>query len=142
MPSGMTVEPADALTKRHAFVQVAQGSSTIPDGIYQFSIWHGTDTYTVDLHQTVTGLEDGTYTFKAYFTRGDGFTDVQMFARDCGGPDLEPMPVPLTDASQWLNVELTGIEVTGGSCDVGLSIGANPANWLNADLFTFEKEAE
>lgn len=139
---GWTVDPTDALTKRHAFVQLAQGTATVPDGSYQFSTWHMTDAYTVELHQTITGIEDGTYTFKAYFSRGDGFNSVFMFARNCGGTDPEPVPVPLTDASQWLNVEVTGIEVVGGSCDVGLSLDANPANWLNADLFTFEKEAE
>jgi hypothetical protein len=140
---GWTVEPTDALTKRHAFVQLAQGTATVPDGAYQFSTWHMTDTYTVEVHQVITGIEDGIYTFKAYFSRGDGFNAVTLFARNCGGTvEPEPVPVPLTDASQWLNVEVAGIEVVGGSCDVGLSIDSNPANWLNADLFTFEKEAE
>jgi hypothetical protein len=140
---GWTVEPTDALTKRHAFVQVPQGTATVPDGGYEFSTWHMTDAFAVEVSQTITGLEDGTYTFKGYFSRGDGFNSVSIFARNCGGEvDPEPVAVPLTDPSQWLNVELTGIEVLGGSCDVGLSIDSNPTNWLNADLFTFEKEAE
>ncbi len=139
---GWTVEPAEALTKRHAFVQLPQGTATVPDGNYEFSTWHMTDTFTVEIHQTVTGLEDGTYTFKAYFSRGDGFNAVSMFARNCGGTEVEPVDVPLTDPSQWLNVEVKGIEVVGGSCDVGLSIDSNPTNWLNADLFTFEKTSE
>ena len=138
---GWTVEPTEALTKRHAFVQLPQGTATVPDGAYEFSTWHMTDAVTGEIYQTVTGLEDGTYTFKGYFSRGDGFNSVSMFARNCGGTDPEPVPVPLTDPSQWLNVEVTGIEVTGGSCDVGLSIDSNPANWLNADQFTFAKEA-
>lgn len=139
---GWTVEPTEALTKRHAFVQLPQGTATAPDGAYQFSTWHMTDTFTVEIHQTITGLEDGTYTFKGYFSRGDGFNAVSIFARNCGETDPEPVPVPLTDPSQWLSVELTGIEVVGGSCDVGLTIDSNPANWLNADLFSFEREAE
>lgn len=139
---GWTVEPSDALTKRHAFVQVAQGTATVPDGAYEFSTWHMSDSFAVEIHQTIRGLEDGTYTFKGYFSRGDGFNAVSMFARHCGGADPEPVPVPLTDPSQWLNVEVTGIEVVGGSCEVGLSIDSNPTNWLNADLFTFEKEVE
>jgi hypothetical protein len=139
---GWTVEPTDALTKRHAFVQPPQGTATVPDGNYEFSTWHMTDAFVVELHQTVTGLEDGTYTFKGYFSRGDGFNAVTMFARNCGGVDPEPVPVPLTDPSQWLNVEVTGIEVVGGSCDVGLRIDSNPVNWLNADLFSLEKAAE
>lgn len=139
---GWTVDPSDALTKRYAFVQVAQGSATVPDGAYQFSTWHMTDAFAVDLHQTITGLEDGVYTFQGYFARGDGFNSVTIWARDCGGTDPAPVQVPLTDASQWLNVEVTGIEVIGGSCEVGLSIDSNPTNWLNADFFSFEKEGE
>ncbi|HYP87298.1 MAG TPA: hypothetical protein VEQ59_04080, partial [Polyangiaceae bacterium] len=137
---GWTVEPSEALTKRHAFVQLPQGTATVPDGGYEFSTWHMTDTFTVELFQTVTGLEDGTYTFQGYFSRGDGFNSVALFARNCGGDDPEPVVVPLTDPAQWLNVELTGIEVTGGSCEVGLSIDSNPTNWLNADDFTLVKE--
>jgi len=137
---GWTVEPTEALTKRHAFVQLPQGTATVPDGGYEFSTWHMTDTFAVSLSQTVTGLEDGTYTFQGYFSRGDGFTSVTLFARNCGGDDPEPIPVPLTDPSQWLNVELTGIEVSGGSCEVGLSIESNPNNWLNADDFSLVKD--
>jgi hypothetical protein len=34
------------------------------------------------------------------------------------------------------------IEVVGGSCEVGLHIESQPKEWMNADLFTFEKDAE
>jgi len=139
--SGWQVAPSDALAKKYAFVQYPQGAGTVPDGTYEFSIWHKTDTYTVELHQTIKGLEDGTYTFKGYFSRG-ALLGASLFARNCGGVAPEPIPVPLTDPSQWLAVSLTGIEVSGGSCEVGLSIEATAENWLNADLFSFEKDPE
>jgi hypothetical protein len=139
--SGWTVEPEDALSKRHAFVQYAQGASSVPDGTYQFSTWHMTDVYTVDLFQVITGLEDGTYVFKAYFSRG-AQNAVTLYARNCGGADPDPVDVPITSGTEWLPVSVAGIEVSGGSCEVGLSIDSNQENWLNADLFTFEKDSE
>lgn len=139
--SGWQVEPAEALTKKYAFVQWPQGAGSVPDGTYEFSTWHKTDTFTVELHQTIKGLADGTYTFKGYFSRG-ALNAASMFARNCGGVDPEPVPVPLTDPSQWLAVSLSGIEVSGGSCEVGLHIESTAENWLNADLFSFEKEPE
>lgn len=139
--SGWQVEPAEALTKKYAFVQWPQGAGSVPDGQYEFSTWHKTDTFTVELFQTLKGLEDGTYTFKGYFSRG-ALNAASMFARNCGDVDPEPVPVPLTDPSQWLAVSLTGIAVSGGSCEVGLRIDSSAENWLNADLFSFEKEPE
>jgi hypothetical protein len=50
------------------------------------------------------------------------------------------VPIPLTEPTQWLDVEVTGIEVVGGSCEVGIAIDSKATNWLNADLFTFQKE--
>lgn len=139
---GWSVTPSQALTKRYIFVQLPQGTATVPDGNYELSTWHLEDAFSLEIFQTITGLEDGTYTFKGYFSRGDGFNSVTMFARDCGGADVEPVPVPVTDPSQWLNVELMDIEVVGGSCLVGLAIDSNATNWLNADFFSFEKQEE
>jgi hypothetical protein len=139
---GWTVEPADALIKKHAYVQWPVGGASVPDGNYELSTWHMTDMFSVEVYQTIMGLEDGTYTFKGYFSRGDGFNSTQMFARNCGGAEVEPVPVPLTEPTQWLAVPMTGIEVVGGSCEVGVLIDSNANNWLNADLFSFEKETQ
>jgi hypothetical protein len=138
---GWTVEPADALSKRHAFVQYPPGASSVPDGTYEFSTWHMTDVYTVTLYQTITGLEDGTYTFKGYFSRGAQNAAV-LFARNCGGTDPDPVDIPITAGTEWVAVSVTGIEVSGGSCEVGLGLDSQQENWLNADLFSFEKETE
>jgi hypothetical protein len=135
---GWTVEPSDALTKKHAFVQWPVGGGSVPHGNYEFSTWHGTDAFAVEAYQKIEGLADGKYTFKGYFSRGDGFNDVHLFARHCGGAEAEPVPIPLTEPTQWLAVEMNGIDVVGGSCEVGMVIDSNASNWLNADMFSFE----
>ena len=131
---GWTVEP----TTTFAFVQAPQGSDKNPDGAYEFSTWSQSASFTVDLYQNIKGLEDGTYTFKGYFS--SGLNNVSIFARNCGGAaDPEPVVVP---TQSWTPVELTGIEVVGGSCEVGVHIESTATQWMNADQFTFEKDAE
>jgi len=137
---GWTVDPADALSDRHAFVQPPTAGSSVPDGGYEFSTWHMTDKFVVDLHQTVTGIEDGTYVFKGYFNLGTGFNKVEAYATDCGGADPAPQAVVSNGATEWQAVSVTGIVVKGGECTVGVRIDSNPTNWLNADLFTFEPD--
>jgi hypothetical protein len=138
--SGWTVTPSDALSARHVYVQPPTGTINVPDGAYQLSTWHMTDTFEVEIFQTISGLEDGTYIFKGYFSLGVGLNGAQMFARNCGGAEVVPLDLePITMSFEMR--QITGIEVVGGSCEVGIAIDSNPQNWLNADLFSFEKEA-
>jgi hypothetical protein len=131
---GWTVEPAGS----YAFVQLPQGTDKNPHGAYEFSTWSETKAYAVELYQKIKGLEDGTYTFQAYIASGQN--KVSMFARHCGGAtDPEPVVVPI---QAWTPVQVKDIEVVGGSCEVGLHIESQPKEWMNADLFTFEKDAE
>lgn len=131
---GWTVQPATTF----AFVQAPQGTDKNPDGAYEFSTWSQNESFTVELYQNIKGLEDGTYTFKGYFSSGPN--KVSMFARHCGGAAApEPVVIP---TQSWTPVELKGIEVVGGNCEVGLHIESMATQWMNADLFTFEKEAE
>jgi hypothetical protein len=131
---GWTVEPAGT----YAFVQLPQGTDKNPDGAYEFSTWHDTATFTVELYQNIKGLEDGKYTLKAYISSGPN--NVSLFARKCGGA-VEPDPV-VVPTQTWTPVEVKGIEVVGGSCEVGLHVESTARQWMNADLFTFEKDAD
>lgn len=137
--AGWTVQPASALTKKYIFVQWPVGSATVPDGNYELSTWHETEAYALEIFQTIKGLEDGTYSFKGYFTHGPNFNEISMFARNCGGEDPEPVPIVLASPSAWEAFAFEGIQVTGGSCEIGLTIDAQPNSWLNADEFSFER---
>ena len=132
--TGWTIEPPTTF----AFVQAPQGSDKNPDGAYEFSTWSQNEAFTVELYQTIKGLEDGTYTLKVYISSGPN--KVSLFARKCGGAvDPEPAVVP---TQTWTPVEVKGVEVVGGSCEVGLRVESQKTEWMNADLFTFEKDAE
>lgn len=139
---GWVVSPAKALMNppRYAFVQPPTSGASVPDGAYEFSTWHAEDAFTVDLHQTIEGLEDGTYVLKGYFNLGAGHNSVELYATDCGTEDPAPTPVLPAGDAVWSPVFLEGIEVEGGSCTIGVRIDSNKSNWLNADLFTFEPD--
>ncbi len=137
---GWTVVPASAISARHIYVEAPTGTVAAPDGVYQLASWHGTDKYEVTLSQQVDGLEDGTYTLQGYFMRGPGMS-VQMFARNCSPEDPAPVVIPATATSAFTPFTLSGVEVVGGSCEVGLEVSnAAPGQWMNADVITLTKE--
>jgi hypothetical protein len=138
---GWTVEPAKALMNppRYAYVQTATPGASVQDGVYEFSTWHGTDEFTVNLFQTIEGLKDGTYVFKGYFNFGGSHKSVKLYAKDCGGADPDPITILPAGPADWPPHSIENIEVEGGKCTVGVEISSNPEGWLNADLFTLER---
>lgn len=133
------VVPSTALADRHIYVQAPTGSVPTPDGVYELAFWHGTDSYQVTISQTVEGLEDGTYTLAGFFSRGAGL-QATLFARNCSGEDPDPLEIPATDPNSFTLFRLMGIEVSGGTCEVGVSVDAGPNHWMNVDLLTLTKE--
>jgi hypothetical protein len=132
--TGWVADPA-SVQGTYAFVQWPTTGATTVDGLNEVSTWSESTAFSVAIYQTVDGLSDGLYTFKGNFNFGAGHNAVYLFARRCGGDDRQ-LDVPPTLPSQWLEVELTDIDVVGGQCDVGFFVDANPSNWLNADLFS------
>lgn len=137
--SDWTVSPSSALTDRHLFVQPPTGTVLSPDGTYQLAFWHDTDTYEATISQEMSDLEEGTYELRAYFSRGVGPT-VTLFARDCSENDPEPLEIPVTDASSFTLFVIRDIEVTTDTCEVGLTVSAEPNHWVNVDHLTFSKK--
>lgn len=136
---GWDVVPSTALADRHVYVQTATGTVPTPDGIYELAFWHDTDTYQVTISQVVEDLEDGTYTLSGFFSRGPNL-QVALFARDCSEEDPEPRDIPVTDSNSFTVFRLTDIEVSGGRCEVGLTVEGGPGDWMNVDMLTLTKE--
>jgi hypothetical protein len=134
--TGWSVDPQTAIASRYVYTQAPSAGSTAVDGAMVLATWHATDEYTVLVFQNVTGLPDGNYTFTANFaslqSRG-----AYMFARNCGGTEQQLTIPTITD--QWFALSMP-ISVTGGSCEVGFSVHGVGGDWLNADMFTFEKD--
>jgi hypothetical protein len=135
--TGWTFAPPSA-EGTTAFVQ-----STM-DGIptatpYMLATYSQTTAFTVDVSQTITGLQDGQYTFEANFNCSV-LNQAYIYAKGCDGTTDGGMfrsDIPATSPTGWEGVTLYHITVTGGSCQVGLFVDSAPNQWLNAIEFRF-----
>jgi hypothetical protein len=73
------------------------------------------------LDQTITNMPNGTYALSVWI-KGTGTGS--LYAKGCGGADRS---VALSGSSTWSSVSLTGIAVSGGTCQIGASSTAGSA---------------
>jgi hypothetical protein len=120
---------------KDAYIQVPTGGASTVDGQYQLSTWSGTNAFTVRVYQVVSNLPDGTYTLSAWFQSGFN-NQAYLFSTGCGGP-AQSNNVPVTSPTGWVQITISSIAVTGGSCEVGVFVDASATDWLNVDAFSF-----
>jgi hypothetical protein len=85
------------------------------------------------------GLKPGTYRFSAWAMGGGGEPSVQLFARDCGGPERST-PVLNTGWPKWRAYSVPGIVVQGSECTLGLFVQGQAGQWGLLDDLSFEEE--
>ncbi|AMJ64047.1 DUF6443 domain-containing protein [Hymenobacter sp. PAMC 26628] len=97
---------------------------TYPDG--RTGDYHAThyqsQPYQAYTYQVVTGLPAGTYRLRAWVKTAGGQDAAYLQARDYGGPPRQT-PIAATPGGadgRWQPVEVAGIAVTGGRCEVGV----------------------
>lgn len=103
--------------------------------------WRAT-AYQVSTWQTVSPLPNGTYTFSMDVMRGTGLTLHYLFARGCkaGQPNEEvTKDTTAATADAYTTITLANIEVTSGSCQVGVHVAAEAGGWANLDNAVFTK---
>ncbi|RSK47042.1 glycosyl hydrolase 53 family protein [Hymenobacter rigui] len=96
---------------------------------YRLTHWLGS-AYQVSTYQVKTGLANGTYTLSAWVMNGGGQTACQLYAKNFGGPEKN-LTLPVTNT--WTQIQLPGIQVTNGQCEIGLWSDANAGNWCSLD---------
>ena len=95
--------------------------------------------YEVFTYQTITGLENGTYTLKAWVTSSGGQTYNWMEASGYGGSKLTKS---LPTTTSWQQLTLSNIQVTNGQCNVGFySKTAASSQWCTFDDVEFTRDA-
>jgi arabinogalactan endo-1,4-beta-galactosidase len=134
--TGWTVDPPSAVTSKYVYTQFPQGNGTTVDGSYELSVWHMTAEYEFSIYQVVKRLTPGIYSFKGSFSSQAG-REAYLFARNCGGTERQ-VSIPHV-SFEWFEIAIPDIEVTSSSCEVGFFVHNVGADWLNADMFTFEK---
>jgi hypothetical protein len=101
--------------------------------------WRAT-AYKVATLQTLDPLPNGTYSFSMEVERAANLNDQHLFARGCkaGEPDTEVTQA--TDAagsSGYTKITLSNIEVSSGSCTVGIYTDGPADGWANIDNAVF-----
>lgn len=136
--TGWMVDPTSAAISptRYVYTQPAASGGTTVDGTLELATWHLTDEYTLAVYQVVRGLRPGVYSFKGNFSSLRSRA-AYLFARNCGGPERQAVIV--TNSFPWFEVAIPDIEVSTPTCEVGFSVHNVGDDWVNADMFTFEK---
>ena len=105
-------------------------------GAYSFHYWNA-DAFTIDLKQTVTVSEAGTYVLSAY-SQGDKETGSSMtlYLLDDSGNVLDSVDFANDGWAVWQIPELTVSLDAGQTVTVGLTINGQPDDWGTIDDFT------
>jgi arabinogalactan endo-1,4-beta-galactosidase len=100
------------------------------NGLFRLTHYKST-AYQVTTYQQINNVPNGTYTFQAWVRNGGGQTTCQLFARGFGSPTELAQALPL--ATTWTLVQVPGIVVTNGQCEIGLRSTASAGNYCSLD---------
>src|SRR6185437_8168856 len=89
--------------------------------------------YTASASQNIT-LPNGTYTLSAWIKSSGGQHSANLYAKNFGASELDHSINQ--SIGSWTQVSITGITVTNGSIQIGISANANAGNWIYADDFS------
>jgi hypothetical protein len=91
--------------------------------------------YKASMYQNIS-LPNGTYTLSAWVRSSGGQKSADIFAKNFGGGELDH--AINQSIGSWTKVSVTGITVTNGSIQVGVSSDANAGNWVYVDDYSLE----
>jgi arabinogalactan endo-1,4-beta-galactosidase len=108
-------------------------------GLHSLHYWRG-ESFKVELLRKFSGIKDGRYSLKAWAAGSGGEKSLQLFARDCGDGAPKTAAMGNTGWQKWKQYTVSGIQVSGGNCTVGVAIDGVTGNWGNVDDIEFLRE--
>ncbi|GAB3638564.1 hypothetical protein GCM10027422_41540 [Hymenobacter arcticus] len=98
----------------------------------QFRLTHYKATaYQVRTSQAISNLPNGTYTLRAWVQSGGGQRTCQLYAQAGGAATEQNLTLPT--ATTWTQVQVPGVVVTNGQCEIGLRSDAAAGNYCSLD---------
>lgn len=88
--------------------------------------------------QIITGIPNGTYTYKAWVISSGGQNYKFIEAKDYGSATLLQTTIPTTGT--WTQISVSNIPVTNGQCTIGIYSNGNAGNWLGFDDIEFVRQ--
>ncbi|WP_460610416.1 glycosyl hydrolase 53 family protein [Hymenobacter terrigena] len=90
--------------------------------------------YQVRTYQLLANVPNGTYTLRAWAQSSGGQTQCQLYANGFGGTELA---TTLPTTSTWTRVQVSGIVVSNGQCEIGLRSNAHAGETASIDDVEF-----
>lgn len=120
-------------------VDIQQKESDAHSGAAALHFW-ATSEQSFEVSQTVTGLEDGSYTLTCFLQGGDCGDNARflLFAEQNG--ERVTTSARVDGWANWQSPTIRHIQVTGGTLVVGISVQAAANGWGTIDDFTLVKE--
>jgi hypothetical protein len=100
------------------------------DSVYRLTHWKSS-AYEITTSQTVTGLQPGTYTLKAWVKTGGGQNSLDIIVSGHGGTALTKDIRNV--GTTWTQISIYGINVSAGQAIISLNSDANAGNWTSLD---------
>ncbi len=111
-------------------VKIGREPANAHSGDFALNYWLASE-FEFTLSQTVTDLENGTYTLSAWI-QGGGGDDLRLYASDYGGDTLA-VDFVNTGWQNWHNPTIEKIVVTSGQCTIGLKVVSEGDTWAWLD---------
>jgi arabinogalactan endo-1,4-beta-galactosidase len=97
-----------------------------------FRLTHkGLEAYQVETWQTLSGLENGWYTLRAW-VRSSGGQNTVYLALKCGSEEKRVYVPPTTPGYRWIQLSASN-RVTDGQCTISLYSDGDPDTWASFD---------
>ena len=96
--------------------------------------WNWTLTGNASLDQLVANLPSGTYTLSAWVKSSGGQTAAALYAKNFG--DTDKTASVSAAMKNWSQVSITGIAVSNGQCNIGVTTTGSSSQSVNVDDFT------
>ncbi|MNM37740.1 Arabinogalactan endo-1,4-beta-galactosidase precursor [compost metagenome] len=120
--------------------KVEKNAANAHTGSSAFNYWYASN-YAYKVSQTITGLENGVYTLRAWSSGGGGETKLRLFADGFGGDALGSDAVN-TGWNVWKQYTVENIHVTNGQITVGFDVEAPAQAWGYFDDFELIKASQ
>lgn len=114
----------------------------IKTGSNSLAIYYSSS-YTLKMSQTISNIPNGIYSLTVY-AEGDpseGNANIQLFASDYGGAQITTNIIN-TGWGKWVQYSINNIDVTTGTCTIGIQVETNGSYWGTFDDFSFTMTGE